>query len=514
MNYVYTLCNPSKRARVLPPRLLLLVGRRALGRRALREPVLVGAVVVDHVAGLRPPELLLPRGVQLLEHPRAVRPRARRRVRRRAPGRAEPAVRRHEGGPGPVRLDAPALRRPLLGVPHAGVHPHRLARRERHPGGGRGARAEVADGDAVHVEDDVAGVPDHGVGVEVCRGVEPHPELLLAAALPLAVHVGVHRVRLAARVPQELEVDLVVLRPLRREVEGGDGAGGVAGDELELHVEAAVEVLAPGLEARPRGPVHGQRQELAAVEDLAAAVAPGDVHVLVEVAGARDAGEQRRRAQGAEHHQRCSHREPGTRSHRCRHLSIYRLENGDPRSRLRRPRKTIPQLRWIALRWMVWCVTKRRSGRGIYSPPDRNFRSGGWLVGPEREGESIAGGCPCVSWIHHPSHGLRLADVDTAQRIDGTTRLCLPTAVLPGIRFVRTQGLSTVAHQDKITSMLHAQRRGGSERVARRPVTGRPASIPLVYTSCSSASFISRQETKRGMSERRRLASHRVRIAI
>jgi hypothetical protein len=190
----------------------------------------------------------------------------------------------------------------------------------------------------------VGGVPEDGVSVEVLGRVEPHAELLLAAAFPLAVHVGVHRVRLAARVPQELEVDLVVLRPLRRQllprntqsplaltgrhthmysigddrcdayVEGGDGAGGVAGDELDLHVEAAVQVLVLGLEAGAGRPVQRQRQELAVAEDLAAAVAPSDVHVLVEVAGGA-AGEQQHGAHNRRHQRR---RSPGIgrRNHR------------------------------------------------------------------------------------------------------------------------------------------------------------------------------------------------------
>jgi len=36
-------------------------------------------------------------------------------------------------------------------------------------------------------------------------------------------------------------------------VEGGDGAGGVAADELHVHAEVAEEVGAPRLEARPGG---------------------------------------------------------------------------------------------------------------------------------------------------------------------------------------------------------------------------------------------------------------------
>ena len=65
-------------------------------------------------------------------------------------------------------------------------------------------------------------------------------------------------------------------------VVGRDGAGGVAGDELELHVDLAVEVLVLGLEPGAGDLIEPQREELAVVEDLAAPVTPGDVELLVE----------------------------------------------------------------------------------------------------------------------------------------------------------------------------------------------------------------------------------------
>jgi hypothetical protein len=80
-------------------------------------------------------------------------------------------------------------------------------------------------------------------------------------------------------------------------VETGDGAGGVAGDELHLHVEAAEHVLVLGLEPGAGGPVHGQRHEVAAVHDLCAPIAIRDVHVLVEVAAAGHTGNQQHIAQ-------------------------------------------------------------------------------------------------------------------------------------------------------------------------------------------------------------------------
>jgi hypothetical protein len=65
-------------------------------------------------------------------------------------------------------------------------------------------------------------------------------------------------------------------------VVGCDGAGGVAGDKLELHVDLAEEVLVLGLKPGAGDLVQPQRQELPIIQDLAAAVTPGDVELLVE----------------------------------------------------------------------------------------------------------------------------------------------------------------------------------------------------------------------------------------
>jgi hypothetical protein len=130
-------------------------------------------------------------------------------------------------------------------------------------------------------------VPDDGVGVVGRGGVEPEAELLLPLPLPLREHVGVQRVGLPGHVPQELEVDLVVGAPLRREVEGGDGAGRVARHQLDLHVDLAEEVLALGLEPGAGGAVQREVEPAPAVHDLAAPAAPGHLGVLVEVAGPR-----------------------------------------------------------------------------------------------------------------------------------------------------------------------------------------------------------------------------------
>jgi hypothetical protein len=128
----------------------------------------------------------------------------------------------------PVRLHAPALRRPVVRVPDGAVQRHRLRRRERRDGAGGGVAVVAfgavpvlvdADGGVVHHEHHLAGVPEHGVGVEVGRGVEPQVDPLLTVAHALDVQVRLHQVRLAGDVAQELEVELVVLVPFRRQLQ-------------------------------------------------------------------------------------------------------------------------------------------------------------------------------------------------------------------------------------------------------------------------------------------------------
>jgi hypothetical protein len=83
----------------------------------------------------------------------------------------------------------------------------------------------------------------------------------------------------------------------RAYIESRDSAGGVAGDELDLHVEAAEQVLVLGVEPGAGSLVHGQRQEVATVEDLRAPITKRDVHVLVEIAAAGHPRNQQHRAQ-------------------------------------------------------------------------------------------------------------------------------------------------------------------------------------------------------------------------
>nr|ACR36234.1 unknown [Zea mays]ACR36894.1 unknown [Zea mays] len=236
----------------------------ALGRLH-GEAVGVDAVVVDEVVRARPHELvalvhaqlrhllLLPPVAALLA-PRGLAAPARLRgvavrgvARPGAPVHAHLPERGLERRVRPVRLHAPALRRPVVRVPDGAVHGHRLRPGERRRGssqrggGGVGAvglrrRAAVPvvavavalvqrgvlvhpDGRVVHHEHHLAGVPQHGVRVEVGRGVEPQVDALLPVAHAVDVQVGLHQVRLAGHVAQELEVELVVLVPGRRQLQ-------------------------------------------------------------------------------------------------------------------------------------------------------------------------------------------------------------------------------------------------------------------------------------------------------
>lgn len=65
--------------------------------------------------------------------------------------------------------------------------------------------------------------------------------------------------------------------------ECGDGAGRVARDEFHKHVEPPKQVEILGLEAGAGILVQRQSEAAAAVDDLAAAVAPIDFDVSVEV---------------------------------------------------------------------------------------------------------------------------------------------------------------------------------------------------------------------------------------
>lgn len=90
-------------------------------------------------------------------------------------------------------------------------------------------------------------------------------------------------------------------------IEGCYGSGRVAGDELHLHVEAAEEVLVPGLESGAGVAVEGEGEELAVVEDFGTAVAPSDVHVLVEICSQRSDKARYEEKQRKKKERECGH---------------------------------------------------------------------------------------------------------------------------------------------------------------------------------------------------------------
>ena len=55
--------------------------------------------------------------------------------------------------------------------------------------------------------------------MEILGGIEPELELHFPVPLPLRVHVGVEGVGISGEVAEELEVDLVVRRPLRGQLQ-------------------------------------------------------------------------------------------------------------------------------------------------------------------------------------------------------------------------------------------------------------------------------------------------------
>ncbi|RRT45126.1 hypothetical protein B296_00035561 [Ensete ventricosum] len=275
----------------------------ALCRQALWEPLEVAAVVVDHVVLLHPLHLLL-----------APPPAA-------AAGDSvgpEASIRGGERRLRPVGLDQAASGSPVIRVPEAGVDSHGLVLGERDAP--RFQVLEVSDRGAVDHEaaeerrrqECEIGIVDDGrmvgVGVEVRGGIKPELELHLPVPLPLGEHVGVEGVGISADISEPFarttaSSDTLSLQkihnkgrrecPMRRAyIVGSDGAGGVPGNELDLHVDLAEEVLVLGLESRARGPVEGEGEELAALEDLGAGFALGDGELLVEVAGGGD-GQQR-----------------------------------------------------------------------------------------------------------------------------------------------------------------------------------------------------------------------------
>lgn len=65
----------------------------------------------------------------------------------------------------------------------------------------------------------VLGLPDDGVSVEVSCGIKPEIELLLPVAFTLSEDICMKNVRLTAHITQELKINLIMSRPLRRQLQ-------------------------------------------------------------------------------------------------------------------------------------------------------------------------------------------------------------------------------------------------------------------------------------------------------
>ena len=63
---------------------------------------------------------------------------------------------------------------------------------------------------------DVLDVPYNRVGVKIFCWVKPEVELLLSIPFPLRKHISMENIRVSAKVPQELKINLVVCWALRR----------------------------------------------------------------------------------------------------------------------------------------------------------------------------------------------------------------------------------------------------------------------------------------------------------
>jgi hypothetical protein len=193
---------------------LVVVARLASERALWVQGAILGvilAVVVDHGGLLRPAH-----GVPLLHaksgagggrrHGTALGGRG-----GLASGGPEPPESRQEGLVAVVGPVAAAVGGPVGGVPDGAVRPHLAVGEERRTGGG-----VAPDGDVVDEEDDLVGVPEDGVVVEVGGRVEPEVEAHLpphearAVAGAPHVHVGLQRVGLPRHGAQQLHVDLVV----------------------------------------------------------------------------------------------------------------------------------------------------------------------------------------------------------------------------------------------------------------------------------------------------------------
>ena len=64
---------------------------------------------------------------------------------------------------------------------------------------------------------------------------------------------------------------------------GSDSSSRVSRNKFELHINLPKQILILGLETRARCFVKGESEKLSIVEDVASAITPSDISVLVEV---------------------------------------------------------------------------------------------------------------------------------------------------------------------------------------------------------------------------------------
>lgn len=99
----------------------------------------------------------------------------------------------------------------------------------------------------------MVGDPYDGVSMEIFCGIEPEIELLLSVPFALSEDIGVDNVRVTGEVSQELEVNLIMCWPVRRQVISGNSASRVSSNKFELHINPPKQVLFLGSKSGARG---------------------------------------------------------------------------------------------------------------------------------------------------------------------------------------------------------------------------------------------------------------------
>lgn len=66
---------------------------------------------------------------------------------------------------------------------------------------------------------DLFRAPGDWIGVEIYSWVEPEIELLLPVPFPLSEHISMQDIWFPSKVSQELEIDLIMCRSLRRQLQ-------------------------------------------------------------------------------------------------------------------------------------------------------------------------------------------------------------------------------------------------------------------------------------------------------